>query len=201
MASGKTVAGRLVWRVPWTLVTMRFVCGPGFLIGAVMNGPAALLVSLLSIAFVSDIFDGIIARRLGVATAGLRRADTITDILFYVCAIVGLLVRSPEVLRANVPGIAAIIALELIRFVVERVKFGRLAAYHLWSAKLWGIALFVGFTEAIVTGAPGPLFCLAIVMGVISDLEGLAVSVVFSQWHHDVPTIVHALAIERRAKA
>lgn len=40
--------------------------------------------AMLSAAFLSDVFEGVIARRLGIATPGLRRLDSAADTLFFV---------------------------------------------------------------------------------------------------------------------
>jgi CDP-diacylglycerol--glycerol-3-phosphate 3-phosphatidyltransferase len=37
--------------------------------------------------FLSDAYDGILARRLGVATESLRRLDSLADTLFYAAAL------------------------------------------------------------------------------------------------------------------
>ena len=46
-------------------------------------------------AFLSDVLDGVIARRTGTATPALRYADTIVDTIFYVAAAVALGVAVP----------------------------------------------------------------------------------------------------------
>ena len=184
-------------RVPALLVALRAACAPGLVIAERLGASGALLAAFVAIAFVSDVFDGIIARRIGVATEPLRRADTAVDSLFYACALVTLYLRAPVVLRSNALGLAVLVGLELTRLAVERAKYGRLAAYHMWSAKLWGLALWLGFSEAFLTATPGPLFRAAVILGVVADLEGLAASLVLSRWRHDVPTFWHARRLER----
>jgi phosphatidylglycerophosphate synthase len=181
-------------------VTLRALCGPALLVLATAGAPGSGLAALITLAFLSDVFDGIIARRLGVASERLRRADTMVDTAFYVCATVALIVRAPTVLQAHMAGIATVVALELARWAVDRVRYGRMAAYHMWSAKAWGITLWLGFCEALVTGRPGPLFQAAVVTGILADAEGLAASLVLSSWRHDVPTLWHALRIERSSR-
>jgi CDP-diacylglycerol--glycerol-3-phosphate 3-phosphatidyltransferase len=163
-----------------------------------MFGAAGIvLAGIVAVAFVSDVFDGVIARLAGSATDALRSADSIVDTIFYVAAVIALTLRSPAVISANAPGIAIVLGLEVIRQVIERKKYGRMAAYHMWSAKLWGITLLLGFLEAFTTGRPGLLFSIAVYVGILTDIEGLAASLVLSRWHHDVPTILHAIRLER----
>jgi phosphatidylglycerophosphate synthase len=50
-------------------------------------GPSPWAFSVcLVMAFLSDVFDGVVARRLGVATTALRRMDSAADTTFYVAA-------------------------------------------------------------------------------------------------------------------
>ena len=183
--------------LPLSLVGLRLACAPAIAAAAWAGGSATLLTAILAVAFLSDVFDGIVARRLGVATPELRRADTLADTAFYLAATLAVFYRSPGVLARNAAWLAGLAALELARAGLERFKFGKLAAYHLWSSKAWGIALLLGFSEAFLTGRSGPLFKTALVLGIVSDLEGLAASLVLSQWRHDVPSLVHAVRLER----
>jgi hypothetical protein len=37
-----------------------------------------------------------------------------------------------------------------------------------------------------------------LIIGMISDLEGMAISVVLPRWAHDVPTVFHAMRLRQR---
>ena len=183
-------------RAPIILVILRAICAPVLIIWERAGGSGFGLAAVVSLAFVSDVFDGVIARRVGVATDSLRAADTMTDTVFYISATVALFNRNPEVLRDVAIGLGALIALELTRLVVELARFGRMAAYHMWSAKAWGIMLWLGFGQAFLTAGPSTLLRFAVITGLLADLEGLIASLVLSTWHRDVPSVWHALKIE-----
>jgi CDP-diacylglycerol--glycerol-3-phosphate 3-phosphatidyltransferase len=67
----------------------------------------------------------------------------------------------------------------------------------MWSSKLWGIALFAGFLSVLGYGSSGLLVTLAVYIGILADLEGLAISVVLTEWKSDVPTLLHALRLRQ----
>jgi hypothetical protein len=188
---------RGVRRTPEALLFVRLLCAPGIIWAERTGRSGIFLASIVGIAFVSDVFDGIVARRIGSATPQLRRADTIIDTAFYLSAAIALFRRAPSVIEGEGPGLALLAALEIARFLLERIKFGRLASYHLWSAKAWGIALFLGFSQAFVRRAPAPLFRIAVLAGILSDLEGLLASLILSDWHCDVPSVFHAARLEK----
>jgi len=184
---------RLAELVPLALTATRAALAP-VVVALAFAWPAPwAFAACLVTAFLSDVFDGIVARRLGIATPGLRRLDSLADTLFYIAALVAAWHLHADVLRANAPGLALLVVLELTRYVVDLRKFGKEASYHMWSSKLWGVALFVGFLALLVLGESRWFVPAAIWVGVLADLEGLAISCVLAQWRTDVPTLWHAL--------
>jgi phosphatidylglycerophosphate synthase len=153
----------------------------------------------LILAFLSDVFDGILARRLNVATPGLRRLDSIADSVFYVAALLAAWHLHTSELQEYLPTLLVLAAIEVARYGFDLLKFRREAAYHLWSSKLWGICLFVGFFALLVLGRGGIFVAVPIYVGILVDLEGLAVSFVLRAWKSDVPSIVHAWRLRRGA--
>ena len=80
---------------------------------------------------------------------------------------------------------------------LARLKYGRKASYHLWSAKAWGVALFAGATALLSFDGGSAWFALMLWPGVIENLEGLAVTAILPTWTHDVPTLIHAVRLPR----
>lgn len=161
--------------------------------------PHPLLFGLiLTAAVLSDIFDGILARRLGVATPFLRRLDSAVDIVFYLGVGVALWRLRPEVVRAHAALLGGVVGLELLRFGIERLKYGRKASYHLWSAKAWGLALFAGALGLLSFGGGAGWFALMLWPGIFENLEALGVTFLLPAWTHDVPTVLHAARLRPR---
>ena len=185
--------------IPLALTALRAALAPVLLLLAYGQPEPLAFALCLVLAFLSDVFDGIIARRLGVATPGLRRLDSVADSLFYVAAIAAAWHLHAELLRPYALPLAALAALELLRYAVDYAKFRREASYHMWSSKAWGIALFVGFFALLVHGQGGWPVALAIGLGIGADLEGLLITALLPAWQSDVPSCVHAWRIRQRA--
>jgi len=182
-----------VLSAPQILIAFRAACAPAIFVLACFGFPGLLLAALLAAAFLSDIFDGIIARRLGVATATLRFADTLVDTAFYVAAGAALKIAVPRAFDGfQMPLIALIIA-HVSRGTFELTKYGRLTSYHMWSSKLLGILLAVAFAVTFVTAERGVLLGAALWFGVANEIEGFAISALLPVWRVDVPSIVHAM--------
>jgi phosphatidylglycerophosphate synthase len=182
--------------VPRGLIYLRLACAPFVLVAAVSGWPGTTLIAIATLALLTDYFDGVVARRLHIDTAALRHFDSQADTVFYFAAGVGLFVRFPDAWRATRIGIGALIVAEVSRMVFEWRKFGRPAAYHMWSAKLWGVVMLAAFID-VALGGGGPLLLAAIVLGIYTNIEGMLASLILSEAHHDVPTWWHALRIAR----
>jgi hypothetical protein len=70
----------------------------------------------------------------------------------------------------------------------------------MWSSKTLGVLLAVALGRGFVTSRPGGLVLAALWVGIGNELEGFAVSAILPAWQTDVPSIVHALAMIRRAR-
>jgi CDP-diacylglycerol--glycerol-3-phosphate 3-phosphatidyltransferase len=159
--------------------------------------PSAFATCLV-LAFSSDVLDGIIARRLEVATPNLRRLDSFADSLFYVAATFAAWYLYPAAVTSRLQSLLLLAALELCRYAFDFVKFRKESSYHMWSSKAWGVALFVGFFSLLALGSDNIFLDLAIYLGIASDLEGLAISAVLPNWQSDIPTLIHALRLRTK---
>jgi len=187
-------------RLPLLLTALRAALGPLVLLLAYVHPDPAAFGAALVAAFASDYFDGVLARRLGVATAGLRRLDSLADTIFYVSAALAAWHLTPGPLAARGPALLVLASLEFIRYLVDLRKFGREASYHMWSSKAWGVALFAGFYALLALRIDSWAVDAAVYVGIIADLEGLAISIVLPTWKNDVPTILLALRIRESAR-
>jgi phosphatidylglycerophosphate synthase len=172
---------------------MRALLAPVIVLFALFDPDPRAFAACLTLGFLSDIFDGVIARRLGIATPTLRRLDSVADTAFYIAAAVAVWHLHPSVFREHIGVFVLLGVLELIRYAFDFAKFGREASYHMWSSKLWGITLFLAFLAVLGFGYHGPRVALTLYVGIVADLEGLAISGVLTKWQSDIPSIVHAL--------
>jgi CDP-diacylglycerol--glycerol-3-phosphate 3-phosphatidyltransferase len=161
------------------------------------NAPGGAFALVILTAFVSDYFDGVIARRVGVASAELRHFDSRADLVFYATAAWVVWRIHPEVVRRfAVPGLI-VIGLDVVRHVFDFGKFGKDAAYHAWSSKVWGLSLALALVLLMGFGIVQPFVGIAVTLGLIAQVEGLLISVVLPRWSHDVPTLARALQIRK----
>jgi CDP-diacylglycerol--glycerol-3-phosphate 3-phosphatidyltransferase len=167
---------------------------------ALTRGSARAVAAILVLGLLSDYYDGVIARHFDVATAGLRRLDSATDTLFFAAVAVCVWRLHPNAITGNRWLLSIVVGTLLLNHVVELVKFGKEAAYHAWSAKAWGLALFVALTVLFATDN-ARLIPIALAVGVISHLENLCITLALPRWQHDVRSLRYALALRRSTPA
>jgi len=184
--------------IPLGLTTLRLLLAPVLVWLVYANAPGLAFSAVILTAFVSDYFDGVVARRLGVATAELRHFDSRADLVFYATAAWAVWRLHPDVVRSiAIPG-SIVIGLDVVRHVFDFMKFGKDAAYHAWSSKVWGVSLALSLVLLIGFGIVQPFVAITVVLGLIAQVEGLLISVVLPVWTHDVPTLAHALGVRKK---
>ena len=184
-------------QLPIALVFLRLAIAPCLLWDALDGQVTRWFLVGYIVAVLSDIFDGIIARRLGVSTATLRQADSWADVVLYVCvAAAAWLVHQDIVLAFRVP-LLLVITAQALWWVVNLVKYGKPASYHTYSAKLWGITLVAATLSLFGFNSGGIALWVAIVVGIAHTLEEIAMTLILPSWQHDVLSLAHALRLRR----
>jgi CDP-diacylglycerol--glycerol-3-phosphate 3-phosphatidyltransferase len=186
-------------RIPWLMAGARAMLGPMMILGERARWNGVTLAALIIVALLSDIFDGVLARRWKCDTAAVRLFDSIADIVFYAGCAIALWMRHPSVVRSFALPIAAVVGLELSCLAVAFVKFGRLPSYHSYLAKTWGLVLASAMVAAFVTKDPVGWMVAALALGALSNLEGLTMSLMMPVWQQDVKTLAVAWRLRRIA--
>ena len=180
--------------IPWAMAAGRALLGPVVLSGDRRGWSGFTLAALAVSALLSDIFDGVLARRWRVDTAAVRLIDSMCDTVFYVCVGIALWSR---IWNANAPWLVVLLTLEAANIIFALVKFGRPASYHSYLAKSWGLVLASAVVAAFATGRLGLSMRVAILMGIVSNLETMAMSLLLPIWRRDVKTLAVARQIRQ----
>jgi CDP-diacylglycerol--glycerol-3-phosphate 3-phosphatidyltransferase len=184
--------------IPWLLVFLRLALGPTIVMVAKLGWHVRICFALILIAgLLSDIWDGVLARRWGCATARLRVADSAVDTVFYLGVAAAVVVNYPQVIRANLALLLVLFALEIARYGFDFFRFRRMASYHTYLAKAWGLLLIAASVSLLCLGSFPVLVTIAIAWGIACDVEGLAISMVLREWTPDVRTLGRAFKLRR----
>jgi CDP-diacylglycerol--glycerol-3-phosphate 3-phosphatidyltransferase len=171
--------------------------GPLIVVGARRGWAGWWLGAIVVMALLSDIYDGILARRWGVETTGLRMSDSVADTIFYLGVVGTLWVREPEALRGNWRWWVGLFVIEGVRYGFDFWKFGKAASYHSYIAKAWGLLIAVAVIGVLSFDGLRSLIRVALVFGIVVNVEGLAMSLMLPRWKNDVKTLGRASELRK----
>lgn len=184
-------------QIPWLMASARAALGPVIIFGERCNWSGTGLAALVVSALLSDIYDGVLARRWKCDTAGGRLFDSMADTVFYACVGVALWYGRSAALRENAGLLMLLVGMELAHYALDFAKFGKPASYHSYLAKAWGLVMAIAVVIAFATGRGGLLIRVSLVLGLLCKAEGLAMSLILSEWLRDVKGIGAAMRLRR----
>ncbi len=186
-------------KIPVLLILMRLLLGPIMIIIAYsqIENLRIVLVCLIILGLLTDIFDGIIARKLNISSEKLRRMDSQTDLIFWLCVGWCSWLLNPEIILNNLYAIILIFTMEVFTYIFSIAKFGKETCTHALLSKLWGITLLVAFISIIGFGYGGISILLVVIFGIIGHLDVYLIIYFLPKWTHDVPSSYHAYLLKK----
>ena len=149
------------------------------------------------VAIISDIFDGIIARKLQIATASLRVWDSYIDLLFWLSAAWCVWVCFPNLIINNKWLVISLLFLELLPDAIYILRFKRLGCAHSYASKLFALLLFGLFCILFFSNVIGIYFYIVIVVGIIAEIDRAFIACLLPARICDVPSFFHAILIRK----
>jgi hypothetical protein len=147
----------------------------------------------------SDIFDGVVARRLGIATERLRVADSWTDAWFFIWIGFAAWAAAGSILMSYWIPLLAEIVLQVASYAYDLVRYGRITSLHAYSAKVWGFSLYLA-AIGLLAYHSGAFIWPAFVFGLIAALDGFVIKLVLPGWQHDTLSAFHAIRLRDRGR-
>jgi CDP-diacylglycerol--glycerol-3-phosphate 3-phosphatidyltransferase len=176
-------------RLPFALTLLRLLLGPAALACALANVSRWSYLPILVAGTLSDVFDGILARRLGVATPALRRFDSITDVIYYLFILGAAWILCRNAIVKYWIWLALILASEAAVIFACCAKFGRYPATHSWLAKFYGLCLLAGLIALLVFNAGGWAIIALAAVALTTNAEIIAIHLLMKQPPVDVKSI------------
>lgn len=185
--------------IPYLLIATRFCLAPIILLLAYFKGEQSrfLILSLMYFGLLTDIFDGIIARKVGVSSEKLRRLDSQTDLIFWLSLGFASYFLNAELIKNEWKGVALIFVMEALCYVISWLKFGKETCTHAFLSKMWGLSLLIAFTCLIGFQQAGWTFYLTVILGFISHIDVILIILILPKWQYDVPSSYHAWKIRK----
>jgi phosphatidylglycerophosphate synthase len=186
-------------RIPLLLIYSRLLTGLCILLLSCLqvNHYNIIAIVLLSVGLLTDIFDGIIARRLNISTEKLRRLDSSIDQVFFILVAAATFIQCKPFFYDNYIKLIILLGTEALTYVVSFVKFKKEVATHAIASKLWTLILFATLIQIMASCHAPVLFQWCFYAGMLTRMEIIAILLFLRKWTNDVPTVYHAVLLRK----
>ena len=177
-------------KIPFLLIYSRIVIAITIIYFTLFQkeNSAIIIAVLMIIGLLTDVFDGIIARKLNVSSEKLRIWDSNVDQFFWISVIASVFyLRFPLIQSLYLP-LSILLFLEISTYAVSYIKFKKPIATHTYLAKLWTITLLIFLLELLLNSTTHS-FMLCFILGLLSRIEILAIVLILKKWTIDLPSI------------
>ena len=186
-------------QIPLALIFLRLITGLTILWLSFIrpDNYEGIVIVLLTFGLLTDVFDGIIARRLNVSTKLLRRLDSSIDQIFFVSVSIASYVQCPDFFKDNYLKLAVLLGFEGLTYVISFLKFGKEVATHSIGAKVWTLLIFSTLVQVILQCQSVVLFEFCFWVGLVTRLEIISILLILKKWTNDVPTVYHSIRLRQ----
>lgn len=190
----------LLHQIPFLLILFRFLSGPVLWWNVVTTGgnvSRPFWPTLFTLAVLSDVADGVVARRLKIRdTQWLREADSRADTTLYAFVALCMFRAFPQTLDRWKGPLLCMLVSHFLQWGTALWKYGKLASYHSWTAKLWGVSLGMATGFLFTFEYEGLLWC-CVICGIVNNVHEICISLVLPEWTYDVWDLWTALQLRK----
>lgn len=184
--------------ISYVLIIVRFILGPLLFLDSCDGDTGSWFLFGLAFGFLSDIFDGLIARRMHIVTASLREWDGRVDVWFFIWIAASAWKTHPETVAAYRSPLFVVLSLQVLAWMIDWTKYRRFSNYHAYSAKAFGLSIFAATVVWFGYQPLDVLLWCVILFGLICMIEEIAITLLLPCWIYDVPSIFHAIKIREK---
>lgn len=151
------------------------------------HGWRITLVSGFVVAFITDLLDGYLARKLGQTSYLGMRLDSFADYFLIASAAVWSRLLEPTLFTAHAALWITLGCILLVPQTICLLRTGRNAGFHLFSTKAAGWSAAILFLHAVLSGRHSPFLLGAFaVLTIIKSMEESLICLLVRDPYHDL---------------
>ncbi len=150
-----------------------------------------IFIIIYTICGLTDIIDGTLARKLGIASDFGAKLDSVADLMFYTI----MMIKIMPVLWARMPSgiwflLLVVLILRVVSYTYAWTKYHRFAAIHTYLNKLTGALVFLlPYAIWLTTGVP---YCWGLcTLALIAVIEELSIHILSKEYTAEIHSILH----------
>jgi phosphatidylglycerophosphate synthase len=191
---------RILHKIPHALLYSRLVVAILIIIFSFTVISPIFIVALSIYAILSDVFDGIIARRLKISTIEMRQLDTKIDTVFWFSCLFYICITHSQFLKAHLLQISILVFSELFIIAFGFLKFEERISYHTIFSKFWALLLLWFFIDLILNNKCHYSFIVSFWYGIFVQMEILLIAIILKDNQTDVPGFLKAIKLRKGLK-
>ncbi len=184
------------WNLPNLLSALRLLSGPA-LLALAWRGSASAFLALFGVALLTDVLDGVAARRLGLESEFGARLDQYADFAIWAVFPVGAYWLWTDLVAREAAYVILALVCLLIPSVVAFAKYRQVPGYHTFTAKLSAVGMGIAVPMLLIYDIVEPFRAAALFL-LVAAIDELGITAVSSVCRHDVPSLFHAVRFERQ---
>ncbi|MES2762421.1 MAG: CDP-alcohol phosphatidyltransferase family protein [Bacteroidota bacterium] len=188
---------KILYKIPHALLYSRLVVAIFIIVFSFIKIAPIIIVTLSVYAILSDVFDGMLARRLKISTVEMRQLDTKIDTVFWFSCLFYLCMNQTQFLRSHIIELFVLVFSELFIIALGKLKFNERISYHTILSKCWALCLLWFFIDICLNNACGFSFAISFWYGLVVQFEILMIAVILKTSHTDVPSVLQAIKLRK----
>ena len=185
-------------RLPNLLSGLRLALAPVVLAAALLGRPGWFF-GLILLALATEI-DGTVARRLGAVSERGRQLDSRADLALQCCALAGLALIHPTLVRENLGYLVVGATALLAPIAYGLATRGEPLGYHSWLSRLAGVLVGVALIDFLLSGRV-VLLRVSALFEVLVALEYLTIAQLLPGYRGDVASLAEAYRLRGQGLA
>jgi len=162
------------WNIPNSISLYRVLIFP-FILYLIITEKQQLFSVFIAINLVSDLVDGIIARRFNMQTKIGARLDSWADTGTYICAFLAIYLFKWDEIKPHSFILLIFFVIWILSYAVVFIKFKGLIGMHTYLSKITGYLQGSFILVLFLFGFYAWLFYLSISVGIIACLEEIII--------------------------
>lgn len=171
---------RIPLNVPNILSIYRLLSFPVIAYIAI-QGYERLFFWMLLINFITDILDGLIARKFNLQTKIGAKIDSIADFGTYLLVFLGIYMFKTDDFLPHIVSFSIFIGLFVFAHLLALIKFGRMPSFHLYSWKIGGYIQGIFFIVLFSYGFITWFYYFMLTWGILAFLEHIVIQLMIPE--------------------
>ena len=171
------------------ITLFRLIAAP-LILAFVFTDQPVIFGYLLGACFFTDVIDGYLARKLGVASVFGAKLDSLADDLTFAAAILGAVVFKLDFLFDHIRIIGPLVGIYFLQLLLALLRYHRVSSFHTYLAKIATLLTGSFFILLFITEKPSYLlFYAATFASTLDLLEEIILVFMLPTWRPNVKGI------------